>query len=388
MIRIKTKSLISILLLFTLNLGLLSCSLKGKKRIPQNLGIIKVNTKAGKGSCLPKLKGPASSVLKKNKINLYTGNNRRPSKGNKEGVTNRRKLSYKDGRAKAVAEVISTVASIGKGKFTAHKNLRIVFGNPGKSSKNSRRTAFDIQLNPGATNARGLGGGKAGSRYGGTNNRALIAHELGHYIGRVYYGAYFKAVRSVCKLTRYSYKNKNRNPRREEFSEVFAAYVTNPALFRNKGRHCRTAFKFFANVFGEKRINMSCESRRSAKTKSSGSKKKPVKEKNLKDYPLSKIPVPTKSPRSKKEALEKKVIKKKEESHNSFVPIPTKRPVRPEDDDFLTDEDFDEEGEVLPDSVSGAVLDFEEEYNDGTEEEYEYEYSEDVSKEKETYYNY
>jgi hypothetical protein len=217
-----------------------------------SLGLVKVNQTAARGLCLPDRHESVSSVLRKNEISLFTGDNQKPSARNKTGVSNRRSLSNSDDRAEGVANVIHAVDHMGDGKFKAHEGVRFVFGNRGKSSANSRRTLYDIQLNPGNQNITGVGT----SRNGGTHNRALIAHELGHYVGRVLYNKYFSAVRSRCRLTRYAGKNRN-----EEFAEVFAAYITNPALFSGKGRHCKSAFKFFADEFNEKNINMSCDSR-------------------------------------------------------------------------------------------------------------------------------
>lgn len=237
------------------------------------------------------------SVLQKNKIYLFTGDNRKPTRTNKTGVSNRRKLGTGDGRAKGVANVIHAVDSIGNGKFKAHEGVRFVFGNPGRSSRVSRRTMYDIQLNPGGQNISGVG-----SRdYGGTHNRALIAHELGHYVGRLLYNRYFAAVKGKCFITGYADDNRN-----EEFAEVFAAYITNPALFAGKSKNCGKAFTFLAKEFGETNIGKSCESRLRSLENA---------RKTVSSLDLNRIPIP--SPRPDIELIE----------NYQNLPIPIERPV-------------------------------------------------------------
>jgi hypothetical protein len=91
-------------------------------------------------------------------------------------------------------------------------------------------------------------------RHGGCNNRAMLAHELGHYIGHQgIYRAYLNAVAGRngvgCLISGYAGKR-----RTEEWAEVFAAFVTNRNLFSGKGSQCAEAFSFLKSIFGEEDI--------------------------------------------------------------------------------------------------------------------------------------
>ena len=74
-------------------------------------------------------------------------------------------------------------------------------------------------------------------------NIAQLIHELGHYVGNN--GAYedYRAFAGGRKCAVSGYARKNGN---EHFAEVFAAYVTHPALIKNTStRGCKLAWEFF-----------------------------------------------------------------------------------------------------------------------------------------------
>jgi len=74
-----------------------------------------------------------------------------------------------------------------------------------------------------------------------------MLHEIGHSVGQSsYYGSYQSST-PVCRISGYCTHNKNKNPRNEEFAEVFAAYVHSPKTLQ---KHCPKAFDFMKkNVF-------------------------------------------------------------------------------------------------------------------------------------------
>ena len=215
------------------------------------LSLIKLNSKAANGDCLPGMRRSIANVIKKNKIRPFTG------KTSRSGSTNLKKLTNtRDDRLESLAKVVGTIEQIGNKNFSAHKGVKIVFG---KTYGPSRRLHDHIQLNPGNQNTRPM----RRTVHGGTDNMALIAHEIGHQVGnrQGLYNKYFKAVKA-CGITNYA-KNRDRG-RREEFAEVFAAYIANPALFNGKGRNCQKAFQFFAKQFGERNAKTTCSSRKSS----------------------------------------------------------------------------------------------------------------------------
>lgn len=85
-----------------------------------------------------------------------------------------------------------------------------------------------------------------GAKHNG-NNVAQLVHELGHYIGNNgAYAPYGEAVgHKYCVVSSYSNDNSH-----EQFAEVFAAFVTRPALIKeNSSAACQAAYKFFVNYF-------------------------------------------------------------------------------------------------------------------------------------------
>lgn len=89
----------------------------------------------------------------------------------------------------------------------------------------------------------------------GTANVGYIMHELGHQAGNNgLYAAYRQAVPSRrgtsgrCMVTNYCGKDYSvPRERNEEFAEVWAAYLTNPAMLKAKGGACEAAYNFFRN---------------------------------------------------------------------------------------------------------------------------------------------
>ena len=205
-----------------------------------DLKFVKYDVDAANGKCLPPLEESANAVLARNSI----------------GVTDAASPEVN----KALAKVISTIARIGKGKFQSQQGVTYLFGKePGYSYHQSGTT--EIHLNPGGQNLHSL----KDKRFGGTNNTATLAHELGHYIAfrdnfRVKQ-MYENYVQSPCTFTWYSTVQKN-GYRNEEFAEVFAAFVSNPSLLQNKGDACDQARVFFSYLFEEAQgKSESCQSR-------------------------------------------------------------------------------------------------------------------------------
>ncbi|MGH1468543.1 MAG: hypothetical protein ACRBBP_06655 [Bdellovibrionales bacterium] len=229
--------------------------------------LVKIDADAAQGNCLPPSTRDPNSVLRQSGIEVYTARNR-PSVPGGSGCQSFNNLSGRsslsnpqDPRLGSLARVISTLNTLGDGRMTAHKNLKVVFGTVRGPS---RQCADHIQLNPGSQNCIGLDS----DAHGGVDNVALIAHEIGHQVANANEQEIFRNYTSnvsQCRLTSYAVDG----GRGEEFAEVFGAYVTNPSLFQDKGANCRKAFEFLANLFGETpergiRLNMTCPSRRVA----------------------------------------------------------------------------------------------------------------------------
>lgn len=227
--------------------------------------LVKINADAARGNCLPELNRDPNNVLRQSGIEVFTARNRASVPGGSgcqsfSSLPNRQAISNpEDGRLKALAQVVQTLNTMGSGNLTTHHNIKVVMGSVRGPS---RQCPDHVQLNPGSQNCMGLDD----NSYDGTNNIALIAHELGHQVGNGggFQSGYEAAVPSSCRLTTYAGSN-----RREEFAEVFAAYVTNPSIFQGKGQNCEKAFKFLTELFGETpengtSINMTCESRLAA----------------------------------------------------------------------------------------------------------------------------
>ena len=185
--------------------------------------LVKYDNDAANGRCLTPLTEHPDVVFRRNNIQI-------------EGDVEVAELQ-------ALAEVVTAVEKIGDGGFSLHRNARFRFGNVWGVS---RYRGGVIQINPGRQSSREMDD----KRYGGRNNRALLAHELGHYVGqRGPYRAYLSAVPrrdgTGCMISGYASKR-----RTEEFAEVFAAFVTNRNLFKDKGLQCTDAFSFMIEAFG------------------------------------------------------------------------------------------------------------------------------------------
>jgi hypothetical protein len=239
-------------------------------------GLIKINSEAAKGECLPPFDSDPNSVLRQNNVEIYTAQNRPSVKGGSgcqslDSLPSRSALSNPaDPRLASLARVVSTLSTLGSGTMTAHKNINIVFGTVRGPS---RQCGDHIQLNPGTQNCLGLGTTVDSDPHGGTSNVALIAHEIGHQIANANeqknFSDYKAFVQPGCSITSYAVKGSG-TPRGEEFAEVLAAYVTNPGMFNGAPRGCEKAFEFMADLFGETpanghTINQTCESRRASR---------------------------------------------------------------------------------------------------------------------------
>jgi len=261
-------------LCFTAVIILFNCSLCLGYSTDQ--GLIKINSQAATGECLPPFDRKPINVLRQNNIQIYTARNR-PNITDGSGcqplneLRDRTPLSNPDDpRLVSLARVISLLSSIGTGTMTSHQNTAIVFGTVRGPS---RQCGDHIQLNPGNQNCLGLGTTIDDDPHGGTSNIALIAHEIGHKIANSNgtFAEYTSFVQPRCELTQYAIDgSSSANPRGEEFAEVLAAYVTNPGMFEGKGSSCIKAFEFMTNLFGETpenghSINMTCESRRESR---------------------------------------------------------------------------------------------------------------------------
>ncbi|MGH1469228.1 MAG: hypothetical protein ACRBBP_10170 [Bdellovibrionales bacterium] len=217
------------------------------------LFVVKLNESAGTGSCLP-VDNPLSdpfSTLRRNDV--------RANRGSGSATID----DPNDSRVQALARATKTIDEIGNGEFSLHRGVGVHFLDEWGASSQTSATRINIRKQ----NQNQAG---TGTTDGGQHNCAGIVHELGHKIGNssqdgsTIYAQYNRAVSSRCRLSGYS--SSTVRGRNEEFAENFAAYITNPGFFAGKGTHCESSFNFFANLFGETNIQMSCESRRNSLT--------------------------------------------------------------------------------------------------------------------------
>lgn len=77
-----------------------------------------------------------------------------------------------------------------------------------------------------------------------------FVHELGHVIGqkRNLYAAYRKEVPKPCHISSYGLNNDNKNPRNEEFAEVFRGVVYDFEQVKAAGGSCVAAAEFFKKL--------------------------------------------------------------------------------------------------------------------------------------------
>ncbi len=176
---------------------------------------VKADPQAAKG-CIPKVsKDQALEVMRKFHFHSF---NARPSEIRTLGTALYFIEKLNDG-APLRRAVADPDANYGYSFHDAHRN--------------SHQASNEIRVNRNGT-----------KHYG--ENVAQLVHELGHYIGNNGgYTAYYDAVDGhYCKVSTYSDDNFH-----EQYAEVFAAFVTRPALIkRNHSTACKKAFKFFSEV--------------------------------------------------------------------------------------------------------------------------------------------
>ncbi len=243
-----------------------SCSQK-MARNNQCKSLIKLNMDSGLGKCLPNHTPKDISLLfKQNKIEVYLGNNPK-IRGKAKDL--KKFNNFSDPRVVAVARIIEAINKIGNGttkSISTQPNIQIVFSNTKSNATNSRRIANQIQLAGGNQNNIGT---DFKSLFAGQDNYGLIAHEIAHYFAGAdkekVFQNYIKALNGKhCQLTSYSHQN-----RKEEFAEIFAAYITMPQAFtqfvsKAQQKVCTQAFKFMKELFGEKEMTPTCQARKTS----------------------------------------------------------------------------------------------------------------------------
>lgn len=232
--------------------------------------LVKINSEAAQGECLPPLSGDPNNILRQNGIELYSGQNRPNVPGGSgcvslDTVPSLERLSApEDLRVTSLARVVSAYSTLGMGEMKDFQNTSVLFGSVRGPS---RQCADHVQLNPAGDSCLGFGTSFENTPHNGVHNIGLIAHELAHKIANAneqqIFNDYRARVPSGCHLTSYA----RQGGRSEEIAEVMAAYLTNPSLFEGKGSECREAFRFLSELFGETEqngfnINMTCASRR------------------------------------------------------------------------------------------------------------------------------
>jgi hypothetical protein len=116
---------------------------------------------------------------------------------------------------------------------------------------------MSLSIRPGNENMMAL----HDKSHGGVCNKGMLAHEIAHYISirdnQAIQREYERQINPPCYVTRYAGQN-----RIEEFAEVFAAFLTNPDLFKGKGQSCDKARRVIASMFREHPDHsLSCDSR-------------------------------------------------------------------------------------------------------------------------------
>jgi hypothetical protein len=216
-----------------------------------NLARVKLDPDSANGRCLPGVKGNAKEILARNRVQAQM-EDRSP---------------VPPAVSEALAEVVGPIGQIGDGRFHAHWGVTYVFGRRAGHSFQKANSA-EIHVSPGSESLTKL----EDKRFGGITNRGLLAHELGHYVsnrdGFAILKRYQGFVTSPCYLTSNAkevYRSITQTLRREEFAEVFAAYVTNPGLLAHKSKACEHARRFMADLFSEKApASERCSARRAS----------------------------------------------------------------------------------------------------------------------------
>ena len=152
----------------------------------------------------------------------------------------------------ALADVVDTIEKIGRGRKKSHRGAHYFFRKDWGYSFHTPGTNI-IEMRRGNQNMEQM----HDRSHFGMDNRAVLAHELAHYVSirdnQAIQTQYNWSVWFPCHVTKYAKKN-----RWEEFAEVYAAYVTNPDLLRGKGSSCDKARKFMARLLGENHIAKTC----------------------------------------------------------------------------------------------------------------------------------
>lgn len=195
---------------------LVACALPGIAQA-SDASFVKFNATARSGACTPRLSAAeAEAVLRRNNVRSPTAS---PAEtmALARGIRQLELLS--GGRPSPYATGVTFV-------FNTEKNYSQQYANRIVMSRNNSA---------------------------GTANVGYLMHELGHQAGnRGLYAAYKKAVPSRkgtagrCMVTSYCGKDYAvHRERNEEFAEVWAAYITNPAMLKAKGGPCLAAYNFF-----------------------------------------------------------------------------------------------------------------------------------------------
>lgn len=137
------------------------------------------------------------------------------------------------------------IRALGTGLFWVEK---LAGNKPLRYAKSDDRP-YSFRFIDARGSSRQTGGGiiisRNGKRQNGRNVAQLV-HELGHFVGNNgAYAEYRAAMKGkFCIVSGYSGSRFN-----EQFAENFAAYVTYPALIKNKARTnaaCRASYEFFS----------------------------------------------------------------------------------------------------------------------------------------------
>lgn len=178
------------------------------------IGILKKDPVAAQGLCTPNLtQNQAEDVLRA--FNIRTTN-------------------ALESEIRALGRGLSQLQKLAGGVFAPAEGARYTFKNGGGNI--SRQTANGIEMSRG--------------RSQNISSVAYFIHELGHYVGNNNEGALYReykaTVKTPCHFSRYAMKNWSpEKTRNEEFAEVFAAFVTYPALLTEGGPGCQAAYTYF-----------------------------------------------------------------------------------------------------------------------------------------------
>jgi hypothetical protein len=182
-------------------------------------GIVKADLVASGGSCVTNLsESQARQVLAENNITF-------PGAKSEEVV--------------ALGKAVQQINSMSGDRTPQIRGTRVEFNNRRSVSRQKSTNPPVIEI--------------CRNGHSHLGNVGLLAHELGHLIGNQnnarMYSQYKSRVNPKCCLTRYACSNSNRQPRNEEFAEVFASFISNPSLAENAGGSCAAALSYFKGAF-------------------------------------------------------------------------------------------------------------------------------------------